>query len=109
MEDSSAICDVTGQAIKTLERVCALTQGMNAVGADKTEVIDLYKDMRLDELEHAQLLVLQLTQLVSGELIMDGEGGSAFGPGELNYNKGETEDEDDAEIEEDDEEPEEEV
>lgn len=79
------IKDVCAQLMKALEQICSLSDGMES--AEQSELYDLYEGMRMDELEHAQILTLKLTELISPEYDdanEDESDESAFLAGELN-------------------------
>ncbi|MBR3973009.1 MAG: hypothetical protein IKJ99_03515 [Oscillospiraceae bacterium] len=62
-------------------------------------MVDTCIDLRMDELEHAQMLVLKLTEFITQvaegpNAVNTDDGGSVFGPGELTANAGDKTEED---------------
>lgn len=93
MQNSAAVGSICTQLIKSCEKVQTITSAMDAFEQTNDKIIESYSDIRIDELEHIQILTLMLTELVSAESDenMDGEG-STFAPGDLNdVKKGEGE------------------
>lgn len=91
MNNSNSICEVTRQLKLVCARLETLTFGIEQFEENNADMVDIYQNLRLDELEHAQVLVLKLTELITAT---EGEGktntddsGSVFAPGELNYTK----------------------
>lgn len=97
MSNDAAICNICAQIIKSCEKIQTVTNGMSVFDQSSQELVETYGNIQFDELEHTQLLVLSLTQLISdsGEDAENMDDGSAFGPGELTAVQGEKKNEED--------------
>ena len=92
MKTASEIMAVARQLGKASEMVESFAHGIIHAGESKTA--DLFETMLFDEVEHIQMLTLKMTELITdGESDGDNaapqtdEGGSVFGPGDLNVKK----------------------
>lgn len=94
MKNAAAISSVSRQLVKVCEQIDTLTMGIQDTEQGIGGIADTLTSIRIDELEHAQMLTLKLTELITqaGEddaTNSDGADGSAFGPGDLDsQNKG---------------------
>lgn len=89
---------ITQMIRNVCDNVDSITDGLGSLGdADARTTLE---DIRVGELEHIQMLTLELTRMImnndSSPEIMetDSADASAFAMGELNYNKGEYKHED---------------
>lgn len=83
-QNISLICRQIIKACELIEDMSATVGLLKADGPE--DLLDVYTSLRLDELEHVQLLAIQLTSQLSSDVDtnQDESEGSAFGPGELN-------------------------
>lgn len=97
MKNITAINSICTQLIKSCEKIQAVNSGMAMIEHSTPELLETYDGIRFDELEHTQVLVLNLTQLVTASSAEDEnmDDGSAFGPGELTAVQGEKKNEED--------------
>lgn len=91
MTNENTIINLSGQLKAVAERVCNVVSGYEFVKDSDPEIAEVYERFVLDEVSHAQIIVLELTRLLT-------EGGEekedeAFGPGELEENIGEKDEE----------------
>lgn len=99
MKNGAAIGALSRQLKAAAERIGDLTMDIEQFEQGNEDMVETCVDLRLDELEHAQMIVLKLTEFIAqteegnGQVNAD-EGGSVFGPGELNANLGDKTDED---------------
>lgn len=103
MKNAYAISSLSRQLIKTCGQIDSLAMGVQDTEQGIGDIADTYQDLLLDELEHAQMLTLKLTDLISQAVGEDtanadeGEG-SAFAAGDLTDEKtGEADGEDEGE------------
>lgn len=90
MKNTFSISQISSLLVKTHEKIESLTHDIASCEMEgKSEYVDVYSQMRLDELEHAQQLTLKLTELIvldseeiNTENADEGEG-SVFAEGEL--------------------------
>lgn len=92
MKNAYAVSSASRQLIKVCEQMDTLAMGVQDTEQGIGDLAEVYTDLLFDELEHAQMLILKLTELVSqsqdgGTENTDGADGSAFGPGDLDSNK----------------------
>lgn len=92
MKNTFAICEVARQLAETGKRIESLSMGAEQLEQNGSGLTGSMNDLRLDELEHAQMLTLKLTELISQELPDteargDGDGGSVFAEGDLTVEK----------------------
>ena len=70
-----AIISVCRELVEEANAIIKYTEDIGAVEEKSPATADVLKDIRLDELEHAQKLTLELTRLLSDEgTADDGEG-----------------------------------
>ena len=73
---------------KICERISTLTFSLDKLKGKDVSLQQTYEDMRINELEQLQHLVLQLTRLIVGEPEHGDEAeGSVFSAGDLDYKK----------------------
>lgn len=102
MKNAIAISNVAHQLTETAKRVESLCLDTQQAEQGNYGVADIYESMIFNELEHAQLLTLKLTELISaaddredddsvGQKVPaeNMDEGSVFGAGELTHEKGE--------------------
>ena len=86
MSYETEIGSICSQICRACGTIAGLTEGIGTSGLGET-----YKDLRMDELEHAQILILRLTELITAdspefageEPAEDGDSGSVFAAGDL--------------------------
>jgi len=88
VKHTHAIGEICRQIIKVCERIDTLSLGIEMFEQGNTDLVITYEGLRFDELEHAQMLTLKLTELITQETADTAEAnadedGSVFGPGEL--------------------------
>ena len=91
MKNGMAIGALSRQLKSAAERIGDLTMDIEQFEQGNEVMTDTCVDLRLDELEHAQMLVLKLTELITqaadeNPMTNTDEGGSVFAPGDLNDN-----------------------
>lgn len=96
MKNGMAIGALARQLKSAAERIGDLTMDIEQFEQGNDGMVQTCQELRLDELEHAQMLVLKLTEFIMQAAedvsqVNTDEGGSAFGPGELTENVGEVE------------------
>lgn len=94
MKNIHAIGGISRQLQKASERIELLAMDIDGSEQTNTDLADLYTGHLLDEVGHAQALVLKMTELLveatgEGEANTDGGDGSAFAEGDLTAQKGE--------------------
>ena len=92
MKNTMAVCELSRQLKLVCERIESLSMGLEQFEQGNTEMADTYIALRLDELEHAQVLTLNLTDLITQEgdetiEVNTDDGGSVFSAGELTEEK----------------------
>lgn len=87
-ENTLKINDICGHIKMAADRIVALSNSFENISSDNDlELVSLLDSQRLDELEHIQLLMLSLTNLVVPYINEDDEGG-VFAEGDLTDNLG---------------------
>ncbi len=89
MKNAWAIMTASRQLSKVCEQIESLTSAIQEAEQSDNDIAEVYEGLLLDEMEHAQVLTLELTRLLSvdnGDTNTDGEG-SVFSGGELNDEK----------------------
>lgn len=104
MKNGMAVGALARQLRSTAQRIEDLSKDIEMFEQGSEDMVNTCVDLRLDELERAQMLVLELTKLITepaeggeGETeapVNQDEGGSVFGPGELTDNGGDKTQED---------------
>lgn len=100
MKNGMAVGALARQLKCSAQRIDELSNDIEMFEQGNEAMVNTCVDLRLDELERAQMLVLQLTKLISDsaedtETANQDEGGSVFGPGELTDDCGDKTDEKD--------------
>jgi len=92
VKNAYAISSLARQLGKVSEKIDSLVMGVQDTEQNAPDVSEVYQGLLLDEVEHVQILTLELTKLVAmsadEEANTDEGGGSAFAAGELNAEKG---------------------
>lgn len=89
MKNAFVIMGVSRQLGKVCEQIESLAAAIQEAEQGDTSVAEVYEGLLLDEMEHAQVLTLELTKLLSiggEEPNTDGEG-SVFAAGDLTDEK----------------------
>lgn len=86
------ISSLARQLKAVAERLDSITMGVEEVEQNSTDLTDVYRSLLLDEVEHVQVLTLEITKAVAdatepSETNADEGGGSVFGPGDLTDDK----------------------
>lgn len=94
MKNAFAIGSLARRLIKTGEMLESFAMGGQETISDYPEMADVYHGLFIDEVEHLQILTLELTKLVSGDTedtsnADEGGDGSVFAEGDLTTGKGE--------------------
>lgn len=91
MATKYVICEICSQLMEECERIKSVSEAVETGKWNGAELADIYAKIRLDALEHIQVLTLKLTELMTdtenpeSEEQSDGEeDGTAFFAGELN-------------------------
>jgi hypothetical protein len=107
VKNTFLITEISHQLVKIHERIESLTSTIahNEMEGNE-ELVSVYADMRLDELEHAQKLTLTLTQMIIQDTDSPAESehtdendGSVFAEGDLTDTKDGEEAETESEVE----------
>lgn len=91
MKNGMVISAICRQLKMVAERIDNMTMDIEQFEQSNDSMVKTYAGLRMDELEHAQVLTLRLTELIAQaeaeepEVNTD-EGGSAFAAGELTDN-----------------------
>ena len=92
MKNAYTISSIARQFCKVAEKIDSLAMGVQDTEQSASDLSEVYQGLLLDEIEHAQILTLELTRLAA-EIASEGEAsnadgdGSIFGPGELTAEK----------------------
>lgn len=92
MKNSFVIASLAKTLIKTAESIDMMVCNTNEADQQTPALSEVYESMILDELAHAQVIVLNLTKMLTeaDEASADGkrtDEGSVFGPKELDDSK----------------------
>ena len=90
MKNSYVIGSLSRALGKTCETIEMMVNNTNEADQQTPELSEVYESMILDELAHAQMIVLNLTKMLTGSEDETGENqdeGGAFMPDELNAKK----------------------
>lgn len=92
MKNAYTISSIARQLGKVAEKIDILAMGVQDTEQGASDVSEVYQGLLLDEVEHAQILTLELTRLTTESTSDDGSNnadgdGSVFGPGELTAEK----------------------
>lgn len=106
MKNAYEIGNLSRQLKAVSEKIESLAEGIAANANLSPSLVELYRGLLLDEIEHTQILTLELTRRMAeaessedGTMNADEGDGSAFGPGDLTDTLGEKKPEDPAETE----------
>lgn len=87
MKNAYAIINLSMQLGKVSEMIQSLASGIQDCEQGNPDVVGAYEDMLLDEVNHTQVLTLELTRLLTEQEVDAGnhadEDGSAFAAGDL--------------------------
>lgn len=92
MKNAYTISSIARQFGKVAEKIDSLAMGIQDTEQNASDLSEVYRGLLLDEIEHAQILTLELTRLAT-EIASEGETGNAdgdggvFAPGELTAEK----------------------
>ena len=93
MKNAYAISSLATQLGKTAEQIQSLSVCAQDADNNAGTIGGVFEEMLLDEIEHAQIVVLELTKLIAPEEENTDEGDAgAFSEGELQDKKGEVKD-----------------
>ena len=84
MKNACAISSLARQLGKVSEKLDSLAMGVQDVEQNAPDLADVYQGLLLDEIEHVQILTLELTKAV---VAAADEGGSVFAAGDLTAEK----------------------
>ncbi len=89
MKNGMVISAICRQLKLVCDRIDNMSMDIEQFEQNNSAMVEVYASHRLDELEHAQILTLKLTELISqaGEdepEVNTDEGGGVFAAGELN-------------------------
>lgn len=92
MKKALGISSLARQLKAVAERLDSITMGVEEVEQNSNDLTDVYRSLLLDEVEHVQVLTLEITKAVAdatepSETNADEGGGSVFGPGDLTDDK----------------------
>lgn len=93
LKNAYGISSLARQLKAVAEKLDTLAQGVQDVEQASPDLTGVYQNLLLDEVEHVQILTLEITKAVadataSSEVNADDDGGgSVFGPGELTDDK----------------------
>ena len=92
MKKALGISSLARQLKAVAERLDSITMGVEEVEQNSNDLTDVYRSLLLDEVEHVQILTLEITKAVAeatepSETNADEGGGSVFGPGDLTDDK----------------------
>lgn len=89
MKNAYAISSLARQLGKLSEKMDSLTMGVQDTEQNAPDVSEVYKGLLMDEVEHLQILTLELTKLVFESSVNADEGGdgSVFAAGDLTSEK----------------------
>lgn len=89
MKNGMAISAICRQLKLVCDRIDNMSMDIEQFEQNNSDMVEVYASLRLDELEHAQMLTLNLTRLMTQADVEEpnvntDEGGSVFAAGELN-------------------------
>ena len=90
MKNAYAISSLARQLGKVSEKLDSLAMGVQDVEQNAHDLSDVYRSLLVDEVEHVQILTLEITKAVveaSEQSEEHADDGSVFGPGELTDDK----------------------
>lgn len=69
MTNVEIICDAASNLQEALEKIKSTTKSLDALKDEQPELAAAYHTMRIDSMEHVQVLTLMLTKLVTGDAL----------------------------------------
>jgi hypothetical protein len=90
VKNAYAIISISRQLTKASESIGSLAMGIQDVEQGIADISGVYEDLLLSEVEHAQILTLELTKLLTsddGAPNTDEGDGSVFSQGDLTHTK----------------------
>ena len=90
MKNAYGISSLARQLKAVAEKLDSLAMGVQDVEQSAPDLSDVYQNLLLDEVEHVQILTLEITKAVveaSEQSEEHADDGSVFGPGELTDDK----------------------
>ena len=89
MKNGMVISAICRQLKLVCDRIDNMSMDIEQFEQNNSDMVEVYASLRLDELEHAQMLTLNLTKLMTQAdseepNVNTDEGGSVFAAGELN-------------------------
>lgn len=89
MKNGMVISAICRQIKLVCDRIDNISMDIEQFEQNNSDMVEVYSSHRMDELEHAQILTLKLTELISQAgadepVVNTDEGGSVFAAGELN-------------------------
>lgn len=89
MKNGMAISALSRQLKAAAERIDEVTMDIEQFEQGNEDMVNICVDIRMTELEHAQMLVLKLTEFITQAAeenvqVNADDGGSVFAPGDLN-------------------------
>lgn len=92
MKNAYAISSLARQLCKVGEKMDSLAMGVQDTEQNAPDVSEVYQGLLMDEVEHVQILTLELTKLVTESTgdsanVDEGDGGSVFAAGDLTDEK----------------------
>ena len=92
MKNAYAISSLAHQFSKVSEKIDSLAVGVQDTEQNAPDVSEVYQGLLMDEIEHLQILTLEITKLVTESTddaanADEGDGGSAFAAGDLTTEK----------------------
>ena len=93
VKNGMAISAICRQLKLVCDRIDNMSMDIEQFEQNNSTMVEVYASHRLDELEHAQMLTLKLTELITqadaeDPVVNTDEGGSVFAEGELDDNTG---------------------
>jgi hypothetical protein len=92
VKNAYGISSLARQLKAVAEKLDSLAMGVQDVEQNAPDLTGVYQNLLLDEVEHVQILTLEITKAVAeatepSETNADEGGGSVFGPGDLTDDK----------------------
>lgn len=87
MKNAYAISSLAHQLKAVAEKLETLSMGAQEMEQQSSDLSDVYQSLLVDEVEHVQILTLEITKAVVEASEEHADDGSVFGPGELTDDK----------------------
>lgn len=87
MKNAYGISSLARQLKVVAEKLDSLAMGVQDVEQSAPDLTDVYQSLLVDEVEHVQILTLEITKAVVEASEEHADDGSVFGPGELTDDK----------------------